>query len=152
MPTFRIRDGRKTNAGFTLIELLVVLAILALAAAVVAPPLGAALGVTRLGSEHQALVSALRGARAEAVGSGRAVDFVVHDPSEWQAGERRHTLGGAVSISVDVPPAGIGDRGTRSIRFFADGRSTGGTVQLRRGTAARSVHVDWITGHVRQAP
>lgn len=152
MPTSRTRRGPAANAGFTLIELLVVLAVLALAAAVVAPPLAAAIGMNQLGREHQAVVSALREARAEAIGSGGRVDFVALDPLAWQSGDRRHTLGGRVTLSMDVPPAGVGDGGVRLIRFFADGRSTGGRVQLRRGEAARTVQVDWITGHVHQAP
>ncbi|NQV79786.1 MAG: prepilin-type N-terminal cleavage/methylation domain-containing protein [Alphaproteobacteria bacterium] len=155
MPTSRTsarrHRGRPRDAGFTLIELLVVLVVVALIAAVVAPPLSKATGLSRMSHERRAVVSALREARAQAIVTGRSVDFIAVDAARWRSGDSTHRLGGSLTMSLDVPPAGIDDDGLRFIRFFADGRSTGGLVQLRREDAARTVRVDWITGHVRQA-
>ncbi|MEK9944678.1 MAG: GspH/FimT family pseudopilin [Alphaproteobacteria bacterium] len=143
-------QARRRQAGFTLIELLVVLTIVALAAAVVAPSLGSAVGFGQLRSESRAMVSGLREARAQAMASGRAVDVVL-DRDHWRIGEaRRHTLGGG-RMTVEVPPAGEGAQGT-FIRFFPDGRATGGTVHLSRADRTRTIQVDWITGHARQTP
>ncbi|MDA0366869.1 MAG: GspH/FimT family pseudopilin [Proteobacteria bacterium] len=155
MPTSRtstrLDGGTPRDAGFTLIELLVVLVVVALVAAVVAPSLGTAMGLSRMNNERRAVVSALREARAQAIVTGRSVDFIALDAVRWRAGDSTHRLSGSLTMSVDVPPAGVDDDGLPFIRFFADGRSTGGLVYLRRDSAARTVRVDWMTGHVRQA-
>ena len=143
-------QARRRQAGFTLIELLVVLTIVALAAAVVAPALGSAVGFGQLRGESRAMVSGLREARAEAMTSGRAVDVVL-DRDHWRVGEdRRRSLSG-VRMRVEVPPVGEGTQGT-FIRFFPDGRATGGTIHLSRADRTHTIHVDWITGHARQTP
>jgi len=138
------------SAGFTLIEILIVLTILALAAAVVAPAAGTAIGYGALRGETRAIVSGLREARAKAMTGGRRVDVYL-EATEWRVGEARRTLADGITISLDVPPAGIDASGS-FIRFFPDGRSTGGRVHLRRKDRIETIQVDWVTGHARQAP
>ena len=137
-------------AGFTLIEILIVLTIFSLAAAVVAPTLGAAVGFGQLRGEARAAVSGLREARAQAMTGGQRVDFQLRG-TEWRVGETSRKIASSVTISMDVPPAGAGPDGS-FIRFFSDGRSTGGRVHLRRKDRIETIQVDWITGHAYHAP
>jgi general secretion pathway protein H len=143
-------NGRrqKKAAGFTLIEILVVLTIVALAAAVVAPTLGSAVGWGQLQRETGAVVSGLRAARAQAMTSGASVDFVV-EGRRWQIGETVTKVSSGVILTLDVPPAGA-DTTRPFIRFFPDGRSTGGRVHLVRDDRTETVQVNWIAGHARQ--
>ncbi|MFO8006997.1 MAG: prepilin-type N-terminal cleavage/methylation domain-containing protein [Candidatus Brocadiia bacterium] len=64
---------RDNRAGFTLIELLLVSALLGVAAAVVAPRVGALLPVMRLRDAGRQVADTLRTARARAADAGRAV-------------------------------------------------------------------------------
>lgn len=147
--TERLPRSRRV-AGFTLIEILIVLTIVALAAAVVAPTLGAAVGFGQLRGEARAVVSGLREARAQAMTGGQRVDFQVQG-TQWRVGEANRDVPSGVALSLDVPPAGISANGS-FIRFFPDGRSTGGQVHLRRKDRVETIQVDWITGHAHQAP
>ena len=137
-------------AGFTLIEIMVVLAIIAVTAAVVTPNLGAVVGFGQLRGEARAVVSGLREARAQAMTGGQRVDFQLQG-AEWRVGDTSRKIGSSISISLDVPPAGTSLNGS-FIRFFPDGRSTGGRIYLRRKDRTQTIQVDWITGHARQAP
>ena len=146
-------DGQlrwRPAAGFTLVEIMIVLAIVAVAAAVVLPNFVAALGFSQLRGETRAVVSGLREARAQAMTGGQRVDVQLLG-TEWRVGEAIRKIASSVTISMDVPPAGVDPDGS-FIRFFSDGRSTGGRVHLRRRGRIKTIQVDWITGHAHQAP
>ncbi len=149
MPTSPTRR-RGGPRGFTLIELMVVLVVLALAATLVAPPLGAALGLGQMNREVGAVVTALREARSQAMIAGKATDFRVDGARRWQVGERDRTLPDRLSLRLVVPPAGQGPDGQSFVRFFADGHSTGGRVEILAGENREAVLVDWLTGHVHE--
>ena len=140
----------RRTAGFTLIEILIVLTIVALTVAIVAPNLGAAVGFGQLRGEARAVVSGLREARAQAMTGGQRVDFQLQG-TEWRIGEASRKIAASVTISMAVPPAGAGPDGS-FIRFFSDGRSTGGRVHLQRKGRIETIQVDWITGHAYHAP
>lgn len=136
------------RSGFTLVEMLVVLTILGLAMAVVAPAINRGLGGS-LSEVARDLQIDLRKARGLAVTRQRSVLL-------WVDVERRtYGLEGAKAQSI---PAGLvirtkaatsETRGARTgIRFFADGSSTGGTLQLVQGSAVIALEVDWLTGQV----
>jgi general secretion pathway protein H len=48
--------------------------------------------------------------------------------------------------STAVLPSGT----NASIRFFADGSATGGTVLFKNGERLAAIKVDWLTGRVRR--
>lgn len=149
MPTSPTRR-RGTLGGFTLIELMVVLVVLALAATLVAPPLGTAFGLGQMNREVGAVVTALREARSQAMIAGQATDFRVDGTRRWQVGQRDRTLPERLRLRLAVPPAGQGVDGQPFVRFFADGHSTGGRVEILAGENRQAVVVDWLTGHVHE--
>lgn len=151
MPTsLTDRSAKSGAAGFTLIELLVVLVVLAVAASLVAPPLSAALGVGKLRAEVTDASTALREARAKAMTSGRTVEFVAQGARSWRVGDRVHRIQDGVTISLDVPPEGVNRERQALIRFFPDGRATGGRVVVTHGERRQAIAVDWLTGRVRE--
>ena len=66
-------------------------------------------------------------------------------PREAEVGR----LGGEFDVAAldDAEQAGVG-----AIRFFDDGASTGGRIDLSLREAAWRIEVSWITGEVRVGP
>lgn len=150
-PARRAARRGEPACGFTLIELLLVLAIAAALAALVGlsgPPLlqGMELRSTALGWH-----GLMREARSQAVRDGR--ERVVEIDVERRLARlgNREPLGLPAGVRLHVVVAGeeVGERGA-AIRFFPDGSATGGVILLSRESgAARSIHVDWLTGRTR---
>lgn len=142
--------------GYTLIETVVVLLVLALAAAVVAPPVGRGLEAIRLRAEVSGVASFLRTARERAIsqhctlevevdGEGRTLVLKAReaDPARGAdaiRGFRR--LSSLVRLEPDPPRA-------RTVTFFAHGLTSGGRFRLESlGAVAYVVTVDPLTGRV----
>jgi general secretion pathway protein H len=132
------------NHGFTLLELLAVLAIMVLLAG--AWPFAAQrlFPKQQLRSEGQILMGALRIARMSARVKGVPQTLEFNDAGDgYEAGAEQHTL-----------PAGIiahirnGEPSIRpvSVRFFPDGSSSGGVIDLALPHRTLSVRVGKVTG------
>ena len=138
--------------GFTLIELLVVLAIIALMTVIAAPRFAGALPGAELESGARKLAAGLREARSLAVSINRDVPFTL------SGGANRYAVGAngksrqlpeKLAISLVTGRAEVTGANQGSIRFFPDGSSTGGRIELTGAGGKRSIEVDWLTGRVR---
>ncbi|MCH8917439.1 MAG: GspH/FimT family pseudopilin [Proteobacteria bacterium] len=138
--------------GFTLLELLVVLAIVALMTAIAAPRFAAALPGAELDSGARKLAAGLREARSMAVSTNRAVPFTLRGGANLytigRGGESRQ-LPGKLAITLVTGSREIIGANQGSIRFFPDGSSTGGRIELKGAGGKRSIEVDWLTGRIR---
>lgn len=140
--------------GYTLVELLVVLAIMAAAAGVALPRLESALPQLRLRQTAREIVLALRAAQRQAIQAGRATEV------EIDLGRRLLTEPGGPPLPIDPrfglrltsaslsAPLSAGGAGaeTARIRFFPDGTSSGGRLELSYGARRYAVTVDWELG------
>lgn len=152
------------EAGFTLLELLVVLVLATLMLSLVVPRFAAVVPGVELKSTTQKTASLLRYARSRAMAESRliAVDL---DP-DAHALRMSHrdepidlpdsialTLNdeGALALGSEiVVPATDGDPASASsIRFYPDGSSSGGRLQLAGSSGRYEISVDWLTGQVR---
>jgi general secretion pathway protein H len=145
-------QGFHADSGASLLELLIVLAILALAAAMMAPNVRNPARTIELDAFGRTFVSQLRATRAEAIllGRDRSIDVDV---------QRRTFLSGATGRVVQWPAdvsvtltaarriAGAGQQ--EQIVFYPDGSSTGGRLVLQRSGRILAVSVEWLTGHAR---
>jgi len=137
--------------GFTLLELLVVLAILALATVIALPRIGAGLPGAELDAGARRIAAGLNEARSLAVARNRAVRFTLI------GAEKRFTVGegpgGALPDKIAITLiTGAGDvtgAAQGAIRFFPDGSSSGGRIELSGSGGRRSIEVDWLTGRIR---
>jgi prepilin-type N-terminal cleavage/methylation domain-containing protein len=138
--------------GFSLVELVVVLAILATAAAVVAPGVGRAADGVRARAEVGAIAAFLRSAREQAVSR--------HQALEVQVDGERHTL--VMRQAGQAGEAGV--RATRAVSpllriaasplpphvtFLPHGMSTGARFAIATpGRRTYVITVDALTGRV----
>lgn len=143
---------RRTAQGFTLIELLVVFAIMALLVGLV--PM--AFERMREGAHYRdtlrAMASQMRAARQQALTQRQETRFVVDVAQRRYAveGHPQHSIPETLQLRATV--AGIETRDQRAaIRFYADGGSTGGSVEIVRASGAGTrLQVDWLSGRVTQ--
>ena len=139
------------NKGFTLLELTVVLFIVVLGFSVIGINLSSGNDSAELKVAARDIVSALRFARGQALMSHQEI-VVTFDLSE-----NTYTVNGrdkvfyipeTVDLTVVTAQSEIIGKGLGSIRFFADGSSTGGRVTLERAKAAWQIDINWLTGQI----
>jgi general secretion pathway protein H len=146
------RTGDRTSPqGFTLIEVAVVLALLALITAMIVPLMSGSQAKADVQSAAREISAALRMTRNLAMVHGHTEAFVIDTASgSFRAGSGtapKRVPGGVQLLLVTATSERIDGR-TGGIRFFADGSSTGGGVQLAKGNSRGQVLVDWLTGRV----
>jgi general secretion pathway protein H len=146
--------GAGGSRGFTLLELIVVLALIALVLALVPglmlrPQPGLDVEVAA-----RAVADGLRQTRSEAMVRNREEVFAVDvEQGLFRAG-REHALRQLdrdIELRLYTAEAELLDRDSGRIRFFPDGSSTGGAIDLRLDDQERRVSVDWLTGQVEIA-
>jgi general secretion pathway protein H len=146
--------GAGGSRGFTLLELIVVLAIIALVLALVPglmlrPQPGLDVEVAA-----RAVADGLRQTRSEAMVRNREEVFAVDvEQGLFRAGRERalRQLDRDIELRLYTAEAELLDRDSGRIRFFPDGSSTGGAIDLRLADQERRVSVDWLTGQVEIA-
>jgi len=141
--------------GFTLIELLVVLALMGLALTVASPLIANALPGTELRAAARDVATGLRYARSLAIATNSDVTFDVDVDARRFAvaqGRRTGSLPEDAEIALTTARSELFDTGSGSIRFFPDGTSTGGGVEIARKGRRFVISVDWLTGRVKILP
>jgi general secretion pathway protein H len=139
----------RLNRGFTLLELMMVLVIAVLGFAA----LGMKLSSGHSATEHQRaardIVSALRFARGQALMThqDRAVTFDLAENTYTVSGrERMFEIPQSIDLTLITAKKELDGEGQGSIRFFADGSSSGGRVKLEQDGRAWKVDINWLTG------
>lgn len=139
----------RTLRGFTLLEILVVISVIALLLAVV-PPLVKRSTSSELKSAVRDLVIGLRWARSEAVGERHSVALWV-DTAERnyfvETRPNRRPLPDSSKVLVTTVQSET-DGSMAAIRFYPDGSSTGGSIDLSVNGEGYRIKVDWLTGGV----
>ena len=146
----RIGDQRRTNAGFTLLELLVVMVILTIVATVTAVKFSGGIDNARLRAETRQMIALLRAARIEAMVSSTVtgIDGDPHDSAFLSfPAEQRYQLPEGVAIDIASQSTTTGAT-QRAIRFYPDGSSSGGDIQLSSAAGSFAIAVGWLTGEV----
>ena len=139
------------ESGFTLLELLVVLAIAGLIAAVTIPNFTLPGFASAAGQGAREVASRLAMARQQAIFANRPVDVFVDvergsfrtgDGPDWKIGGIRH-------LSLVTTDAGTLDAFRGTIRFFPDGSSDGGEIEITGadGQTAK-LRINWLTGRI----
>jgi general secretion pathway protein H len=137
--------------GFTLIELLVVLSVAALMLALIVPRLTGAEARFGLRSASRELDAALRATRTLAMTSGHTSEVIIdvaNSSFQQRASSAPVRLPRGIQVTLTTTTSDRLDSNRGRIRFFPEGTSTGGGVELSAGSDRATVLVDWLTGRV----
>jgi general secretion pathway protein H len=137
--------------GYTLLEMLVVLGLLAMimSLSLTTPPLGSRRSLESISTE---IATLLQSAAIRAISQNAETTIIIDPVSRTLSTgslDEPVMLGGDVGIVVLTARREV-RQGRAIIRFYPDGSTTGGSVQLKRGDRINSIHVNWLTGQVRR--
>lgn len=141
-------------AGMSLLEVMLVLVLVAAVATVATMATRGGMEGMRLRTAGKTLAAELRHARMRAIVTGVPQQFELDvGTRRWRGVEGRH---GELPASLAVRYTGASQVQTRRdagvVRFFEDGASTGGRIDLVARSAAWRIDIGWITGEVRSGP
>lgn len=134
----------------TLLEVLVALCIISGSLAIAVPYMQRPSGIT-LDDAARKLALGLRTARSTAIRTNSPVAFVVDTESRRFGHDSLTTLAGddpPIAMSLVTTSESRLGAAAGTIRFFPDGGSTGGGVELVQRSRSLEVRVDWLTGRV----
>jgi general secretion pathway protein H len=126
------------STGFTLLELLVVLAIAGLMVSIAMPFTVRTIENAQLRADAREVVSDLRQLRQRAIDRQQMIEVTSLSENAWpQAGRAiRHRA------------RFIAESRARTLIFYPDGTSSGGTLRLREGSRSVDVNVAWLSGAI----
>ena len=134
--------------GFTLVELLVVMVIIALVLGLVATSLSRSISGAESRQAARKVVAALRYTRTQAILTHSEQVFLVDvEERRYQApGRDPVVLPEGVEIRLTSARSEQTSESVGGIRFFPDGGSTGGRIDLFVNEREYTVNVTWLTG------
>ena len=137
--------------GFTLVELMVVLVIIALIMALVGTSMARSVSGAEARAATRKLVASLRYTRARAILDKQEQVFLVDvDNRSYQVpGRKQVDLPEGVDVTITTARSEVTSEAVAGIRFFPDGGSTGGHIELTVNGREYRVNVAWLTGETR---
>lgn len=144
-----IRSSRQVRScGFTLVELLVVMAIMAFVMGLVATSISRSISGAESRVAARKLTVALRYTRTRAILTKTQTIFLVDTEARtYQApGKAIVELPEGMDVILTTARSELTSESAGGIRFFPDGGSTGGHVELIVNGREYRVNVAWLTG------
>lgn len=134
--------------GFTLVEVLVVMVIMALILGLVATSLSRSISGAEAREAGRKMVSALRYTRTQAILQKSEQVFTVDLESKSYSAPGRQSvvLPEGVELTLTTAASEQVEENVGRIRFFPDGGSTGGRLDLLVNGRDYIVNVAWLTG------
>lgn len=145
---------RGKTAGFTLVELMVVMVIIALVMGLVATSISRSISGAESRAAARKIVASLRYTRTRAILDKQEKVFLVDTETRTYTAPGRPvvTLPDGVDVSITTARSELTSEAAGGIRFFPDGGSTGGHVDLLVNERHYRVDVAWLTGEATLAP
>lgn len=142
---------RHVTAGFTLVEVMVVMVIIALIMGLVATSMSRSISGAEARAASRDLVASLRYTRARAIiDKAEQVFLVDTETRSYQApGRKKVNLPEGVDLTITTANSELVSDAVSGIRFFPDGGSTGGHIELTVKGREYRVNVAWLTGETQ---
>jgi general secretion pathway protein H len=141
----------KIQRGFTLVELLVVMVVIGLAYSLVPPLFSSGASSAELKAAARQIATGLRRARSEAISKRQeaVLELDIRQHTFRITGDgHTYKLPHQVDVALHTAQSEVQDMQAGSIRFYPDGSSTGGRINLAGNGQNYQVDVDWMTGRV----
>jgi len=141
----------RRQAGFTLLELIAAISIAAVVLAVSVPATGRMYQSVLYREAVGDVVTLLQSARYAAISNGKAQIVEVNPKNnQLRFNDKRQQLPAGFSMQVHSASQ-LNRRNVGVIRFYPEGGSSGGGIDLRSPTGAGvNILVDWMVGRVTQ--
>lgn len=142
------RRMRIERGGFTLVELLVVMVIAALVLGLVATSISRNISGAEMRSAANKLAASLRYTRTRAILDKEEKVFLVDTENQSYLAPKREAvvLPEGMTIALTTARTELTSESVGGIRFYPDGGSTGGYVELDANGRIYRVNVAWLTG------
>ncbi len=137
--------------GFTLLEMLLVMTLAALVLTVVPASFSAMLPHVERQAEVRELVAALRSTRGMAIRERQEVSFMLdlrRRQYHLMGSEKVTKMSDHFALRFHDTFSPMADELLVVIHFFADGSSSGGTIEVNAAEAGYQIQIDWLTGKV----
>jgi general secretion pathway protein H len=147
MPGMNLSAARPSS-GFTLVELLVVMVIAALVLGLVGTSISRNISGAEMRSAAGKLTASLRYTRTRAILDKEETVFTVDTENRsYQAPKRDEViLPEGMKVALTTARSELTSENVGGIRFYPDGGSTGGFVELDANGRIYRINVAWLTG------
>ena len=145
----------KNLKGFTLIEILVVLALITLILAIIPPMFSNVIDSTQIKSSSRLLVASLKEARSLAITKQKETTLMLDvEKKQFLLNQKQHNLNIPDNTKLQLIAANTEQLNEQlaGIRFFPDGSSTGGRIELSNNNLEYIIDVNWLTGKIQISP
>jgi len=146
----RLRNHKRLDhvRGFTLVELMVVMVIIALIMGLVATSMSSSISAAQARAASRKLVANLRYTRASAIIDKSEKVFLVNteNRSYLAPGRKQVILPEGVDVTITTARSELTSEDVAGIRFFPDGGSTGGHIELTVNDREYRINIAWLTG------
>ena len=139
---------KASSRGFTLVELMFVMVIIALMMGLVATSMSSSISSAEARAASRKLVASLRYTRTRAIlDKSEQVLLVDIENRSYQApGRKQIKLPEGVDLTITTARSELTSESVAGIRFFPDGGSTGGHIELIVNGREYRINVAWLTG------
>lgn len=138
----------RLNSGFTLVELLVVLVIASLILGLVGTSISRSISGAEMRTASRKMAASIRYTRTRAILDKEEKVFLVDAENHlYKAPEKKEVeLPEGMKVALTTARSELTSESVGGIRFYPDGGSTGGFVELEANGRIRRINVAWLTG------
>jgi general secretion pathway protein H len=138
----------KFHRGFTLVELLVVLVIASLVLALVGTSISRSVSGAEMRTAARKMAASIRYTRTRAILDKEEKVFLVDTENRlYEAPKKKPVeLPEGMTVALTTARSELTSEAVGGIRFYPDGGSTGGFVELEANGRIRRINVAWLTG------